>query len=52
MQAASKVGVSLVALKLAESCEAAWGSWHPLLRAVTQGEGGIPSFLVSLTMNT
>ena len=44
--------VCLVALKLAESWEAAWGSWHPQLCAATHGEGRIPSFLVSLPMDT
>lgn len=44
--------ICLVALKLSESWEAAWGSWHPQLCAATHGEGRIASFLVSLPMDT
>lgn len=44
--------VCLVAQKLAETPEAGWGCRHPQLHAATRGEGDIPSFLVSLPMNT
>lgn len=44
--------IFLVALKLAESWEAAWKTWHPQRHADTHGEGRIPSFLVSLPMDS